>query len=202
MNYLAHLVLSFNDEQRIGQLLNDFIPNRDRQLYPPEVQKGIAMHREIDRFTDAHPVTKQAREVFRPVVGRYCGAFLDVAMDHFLAKSLLLPELQHHSDAFVQAVRTASFPLPQNFLEFVEQVARYNFLVGFREAENMEKPLRNLLMKCTYLPKDLPVYETFLENREALEKAFQEFYPELEKWVEVYTAEGNYKTENSLIINS
>ena len=40
----------------------------------------------IDAFTDTHFATRQAKQVFKPAVGLYSGAFIDVVYDHFLAR--------------------------------------------------------------------------------------------------------------------
>jgi acyl carrier protein phosphodiesterase len=48
------------------------------------------MHRAIDTFTDSHPAIHEAKKVFSPLVRLYAGAFVDVAMDYFLANDLSL----------------------------------------------------------------------------------------------------------------
>ena len=60
MNYLAHSYLSFSHEQLVGNMIADFIKNREREFLPSEIQKGIKLHRAIDTFTDAHPVIHQS----------------------------------------------------------------------------------------------------------------------------------------------
>jgi len=86
LNYLAHAYLSFDQPEIIvGNLISDFVKGKKKFDYPPGIQKGIALHRAIDTFTDSHPATKEAKEVFRPHYRLYAGAFIDVAYDHFLA---------------------------------------------------------------------------------------------------------------------
>ena len=85
MNFLAHSFLSFNDQQIVGNLIGDFIKNRDRKHLPELVQQGIILHRAIDAFTDVHPKVSEAKTVFQPLVRLYAGAFVDVVFDYFLA---------------------------------------------------------------------------------------------------------------------
>ena len=66
-------------------MISDFVKGRKKYDYPQEIQHGILLHREIDNFTDTHPATKTAKEIFRPAYRLYAGSFIDVVYDHFLA---------------------------------------------------------------------------------------------------------------------
>src|SRR6202008_4422095 len=86
MNFLAHAYLSFDQpEILVGNMISDFVKGKKKFDYPANIQKGIALHRFIDSFTDEHEATKEAKEVFRPAYRLYSGAFVDVVYDHFLA---------------------------------------------------------------------------------------------------------------------
>ena len=86
MNFLAHAYLSFNHPGiLVGNMISDFVKGKKRFDFSEGIQKGIMLHRAIDVFTDEHSVTKKAREFFKPAVGLYAGAFVDVVYDHFLA---------------------------------------------------------------------------------------------------------------------
>ena len=78
MNFLAHTFLSFTDEQIVGNMIGDFIKNKNRQNLSEEIQQGITLHRAIDAFTDLHPKVLEAKTVFQPIVRLYSGAFVDV----------------------------------------------------------------------------------------------------------------------------
>lgn len=90
MNYLAHLFLSPPSPQMLlGSLAADFTRGRLETLaraYPPEMMRGIALHRRIDRFTDDHPLVWQSRRRFSPVYRRYSGILVDILYDHFLSR--------------------------------------------------------------------------------------------------------------------
>eukprot|EP01137_Pigoraptor_chileana_P025800 Opistho-2@95825 len=86
MNYLAHAYLSFNHPGiLVGNMISDFVKGKKQYDFPDAVQKGIRLHRAIDAFTDQHPATREAKQLFKPAVGAYAGAFIDVVYDHFLA---------------------------------------------------------------------------------------------------------------------
>ena len=64
MNFLAHSYLSFSEEQLVGNMIADFVKNRDVARLPESIQKGIKLHRAIDTFTDAHPLIHEAKAPF------------------------------------------------------------------------------------------------------------------------------------------
>src|SRR6185503_19830970 len=86
MNYLAQARLSFGQPGiLVGNMISDFVKGKKRFDYPEAIQKGITLHRNIDPFTDEHEATENAKKFFKPAVGLYAGAFVDIAYDHFLA---------------------------------------------------------------------------------------------------------------------
>ncbi len=63
MNFLAHLYLSADDpEIQLGNFIGDFVRGRDlSSRFSPGIVKGISLHREIDEFTDRHPIVKLSK---------------------------------------------------------------------------------------------------------------------------------------------
>ena len=88
MNHLAHFVLSGGDaDLAIGNFVADFITNRQLPDFSAGVQRGIWLHREIDAFTDAHPVVKQSTKRLHPFHHKYSPVIVDVYYDYLLAKN-------------------------------------------------------------------------------------------------------------------
>ncbi len=88
MNHLAHFFLSGGNENlAIGNFVADFISNRDLPQFTEGVKRGIILHREIDAFTDAHPVVKQSTKRLHPFHHKYSPVIVDVYYDFLLAKN-------------------------------------------------------------------------------------------------------------------
>lgn len=88
MNFLAHIYLSGNNEMiTIGNFMADGIRGETYKKYPVDIQKGILLHREIDTFTDAHPIVRQSTKRLHKNYGHYSGVIVDILYDHFLAKN-------------------------------------------------------------------------------------------------------------------
>ncbi len=88
MNYLGHIFLSGENSQvRIGNFIGDFVKGNKFKSYPIDVQRGILLHREIDRFTDNNNNVSEITNFFRPLYKRYAGIISDMIIDHILAKN-------------------------------------------------------------------------------------------------------------------
>jgi acyl carrier protein phosphodiesterase len=86
LNHLAHFFLSFQQENLIvGNHIADDIKGNDWENYPKDIQTGILLHRNIDAFTDAHPLTLQLNQQVRPYARKYAGPVGDILRDYFLS---------------------------------------------------------------------------------------------------------------------
>ena len=86
MNYLAHIFLSGKEKGvQLGNFVADAIKGNDYRNYPPEMQKGILLHRKIDTFSDSHPLVREMVLTGRTFFGRYSPVVTDVLLDYFLA---------------------------------------------------------------------------------------------------------------------
>lgn len=88
MNFLAHIYLSFDDgEITLGNFFADHIRANKFSHFPIRIQKGILLHREIDTFTDAHPIARQSSKRLHKNYSHYSRVIVDIYYDHFLAKN-------------------------------------------------------------------------------------------------------------------
>lgn len=182
MNYLAHSFLTFTDGQIVGQFLEDFIKNRDRFSFPKNIQDGITLHRAIDTFTDSHPAIHEAKKVFSPLVRLYAGAFVDVSMDYFVANDLSLHSLAEwkaHSLKVYRVLNEHQEYLPENFKMMLKKMESDDWLYNYRGDRGIQFSMQNVLNKAKYLEKDIPVFEAFLQHKEALQQCYDDFFPDL-----------------------
>lgn len=186
MNYLAHSFLTFSNEQIVGQFLQDYIKNKERFSLPDKILQGIILHREIDTFTDSHPVIHQAKQVFLPLVRLYAGAFVDVAMDYFLANDPQINsaiEWKTHSQKVYRILYDHLDFFPEKFHRMLTKMQEEDWLYHYREDWGIQLSMRNVLHMARYLEIDVPVFQTFLEHKSFLKECYQEFFPDLQKHV-------------------
>ena len=186
MNYLAHAYLSFNDEHiLVGNMISDFIKGKKKFDYSATIQKGIMLHRSIDIFTDAHPSTKAAIEIFKPTAGAYAPVFVDIVYDHFLAKDAnLFPE--NSLEIFSQNVyATLSNHLeiyPEKFHLMLPYMIKDNWLFNYRFPWGIQHSFNAIFRRAKYLEKNNAIFSTFIDHYNLLEQIFQQFFPSIKTY--------------------
>lgn len=196
MNYLAHIYLSGeSDEIKLGNFIGDFVKGKQFMKYPPNVAKGILLHRQIDSFTDSHRLINECIVKLRPGFGKYSGIVIDVFLDHFLAVNwhhYSHEKLSTFTKDFHAILLSNFFQLPSQvkmFLPFLIQNKRLQSYVSF---DGIEKTLR-IMVSHTSLPSETEYAMNILEEEyEFFNHAFNMFFPEMIQFVEL---EGNFLIE-------
>lgn len=187
MNFLAHSYLSFSEEQLVGNMIADFVKNRDVARLPESIQKGIKLHRAIDTFTDAHPLIHEAKAPFRPLVRLYSGAFVDVAFDYFLANDTTensQREWQEHSQRVYAVLRRYEEFLPEVFKKVLDKMQQDDWLYNYRNEWGIEYSFRNVVNKAQFLDKTTNVFPAFLANKDLLREKYEIFFPEIKSFAQ------------------
>jgi acyl carrier protein phosphodiesterase len=183
MNHLAHALLAAPDEDgMLGGLVADFVRGTLDPGLPRGVRAGIALHRSIDTYTDAHPQVAAARALFEPPYRRYAGILLDVWFDHLLAR-----DWPRHADgslhAFSRAVQALllrrAAELPARMHGFADYMRRNDLPEAYRERTMIGDVLRGLsqrLSRANPLAHALPVIEA---HAVPIQHHFEAFLPDL-----------------------
>ena len=183
MNYLAHAYLSFGRPGiLVGNMISDHVKGKKKYDYPEQIQQGIAVHREIDRFTDIHPATKEAKEIFRPAYRLYAGPLMDVIYDHFLA----LDE-NEFTDESLQVFTINTYAMldqftdhfPEKFSRMYPYMKAHNWLYNYRYRQGIEKSLAGVVRRAKYIEESDTAYLLFNEHYNKLKDLYQLFFPEL-----------------------
>jgi acyl carrier protein phosphodiesterase len=187
MNYLAHAVLSFNlPEILAGNMTSDFIKGRKKFDFTAGIQKGIALHRAIDEFTDSHPVTAEAKQYFRPAYRLYSGAFIDITYDHFLANDKNVfshPDvLELFSQETYQHLLLQQGQLPAGFRSMLPFMIKYNWLYNYQSREGIQRSFAGLVHRAAYIQESETAFVIFQRNYEALQNCYKSFFPLLKQF--------------------
>lgn len=155
MNFLAHLFLSGSDPMvRIGNFIGDHVKGRMHQNYAPGIQKGILLHRKIDRFTDVHPLVKQSAARLSAKYGRYSGIVMDVFYDFFLANnwSLYTDEPLHQYVSGVHRLLMVNyFKLPAEVKRILPFMVKSRRLESYATYQGIERSL-SIMSNYSSLP--------------------------------------------------
>ena len=186
MNYLAHAYLSFNQpEILVGNLISDFVKGRKKFDYSPGIQKGIALHRGIDYFTDTHEATREAKEIFRPHYRLYAGAFTDVVYDHFLAtdkNEFSAESLLQFSLTVYETVAPFVPLLPEKFRQMFPYMQQQNWLNNYQYNQAIGRSLAGVVRRSAYLTESATAFQLFEMHYGHLQDCYRRFFPELKKF--------------------
>lgn len=183
MNHLAHALLAAPDEDLMfGGLIADFVRGRVDPALPRGVRHGIALHRSIDAYTDAHAEVAAARALFEPPFRRYAGILLDVWFDHRLAHNwdrYGIGSLHAFSREVQALLARRHADVPAAMHGFVRYLRAHDLPERYRERDAIGQALRGLasrLSRANPLADALPVLE---RNAAAIEPHFAAFFPDL-----------------------
>ena len=187
MNFLAHAYLSFEEPDLIvGNIIADMIKGKQIEDLPHEIRQGIYLHRQIDMFTDSHPVVKESKSLFEKSAGRYGGLFLDISFDHFLAVSQKYEPSTGWGD-FSQycykALEGRSASLPSKFVSMFMYMKSENWLQNYKHKWLIKKSFERVQNRASYLAEDANVYQEFEDNYKEIGRSFDLFFPDLIEFV-------------------
>jgi len=188
MNVLAHIYLSGDsDEIIIGNYIGDYVKGRDYLKYPEQVRRGIILHRNIDAFTDSHPVVHRSKIPFIKKYHKYAGVVIDILYDHFLTREWDIYStrpLESYTYQFYRAMVNNYDILPEKVRDRMPFFIINNWIESYRTNAGLRKVF-NALSKRTSLPHETRyAIKTLKKNYYSLSDDFMEFFPQLIEYVE------------------
>lgn len=181
MNYLAHLLLSEPDPlARLGNLSGDFLKGADVRSLHPTIQQGIALHRQIDGYTDHHPLVRQSKARVEPPYCRLAGVLVDVFYDHFLAVHWQTYGVET-LDGFVQGVyadlQRYQALLPPLLQRALPLMLADDWLTAYRQVSGIAMILERMAKRSRRSPLLASSICVLHHHYDALEQDFRQFFP-------------------------
>jgi acyl carrier protein phosphodiesterase len=166
----------------LGALMGDFVKGVLDERYPAAITRALSLHRRIDTFTDAHPVTAASRSRISPQRRRFAGIMVDLFYDHFLAR-----HWDEHAreplDAFTARVyallQEHDALLPDRLRSIAPRMAQADWLASYAQLESIHAALDRMSLR---LKRGNPLVGAGAEleaNYAALEADFRTFFPDL-----------------------
>lgn len=191
MNYLGHAYLSFYQPNLcLGNLMNDFVRGKQQFQYAKGIQQGFALHRAIDVFTDEHPSTKTAKQMFTPAAGRYAGVLMDIVYDYFLANDTDIftteNSLENLAHFTYQTLQSHEAILPATLQKMLPYMVRENWLVNYRYAWGIQKSMQNIARRASGLATIEPSLQCMLQNQAELRVLYKVFISDVSVFAKNY----------------
>lgn len=190
MNYLAHFYLSGNREHLLlGNFIADAVKGKSLEAFSDELREGIRMHRDIDFYTDNHPVTSRSKDRLRAGFNHYSGVIIDIFYDHFLARNwneFSEEPLKLYSQRIYALLEKhqAEFPeRPRHMLPFMKS---HDWLMAYTEIEGIRRVLAGMSRRVRPGSKMEMATDALVKDYALFEKDFREFFPDLVAHTEHY----------------
>ena len=195
MNYLAHVFLSGPEtELLIGNFIADAVRGKQILQFSEGVQKGILLHREIDYFTDVHPVVTQTKNRLRPQYGKYSSVIADMFYDHFLAANFqtFSPVPLATFTAQTYSVLQQNWEiLPERVKQFLPHMISHNWLLSYAKIKGINQALTGLSKRTTFNSGMETAALELEENYKQYADEFLAFMPELIAFSNQWIAENS-----------
>ncbi len=183
MNFLAHIYLSFGDDQiTLGNFMADSIRANKYKHLPVRVQKGIFLHREIDTFTDTHPIPKKSSKKLHKNYSHYSRVIVDIYYDHFLAKnwnSYSDEALTVFVDRFYDLLEDNYVILPDGVKRMMPYMISDNWLLNYANLEGIGKVLNGMNRRTKNKSRMNFAIVDLEEHYDVFEAEFTAFFEEL-----------------------
>jgi acyl carrier protein phosphodiesterase len=186
MNFLAHLYLSKSNKNiLIGNFIADAVKGNKHNNYPFEIQAGILLHREIDTYTDNHPIVRKSKRRLHQRYNHYNGVIIDILYDHYLAKNWAhyseIP-LEVYANSIYSFLNENAQSFPLKIQQILPYMVEHNWLVAYATIEGIGKILCGMnkrtkgISKMDLATEDLKLYYHEFEND------FTTFFKDLEQF--------------------
>jgi acyl carrier protein phosphodiesterase len=183
MNFLAHIYLSFDDDEiTIGNFIADSIRGNKYKHLPERMQKGIKLHRFIDSFTDAHPTVRQSTKRLHENYSHYSGVIVDIFYDHFLAKnwsSYSDVPLAIFVDNFYNLLEDNYVILPEHTKRMMPYMISDNWILNYAKMEGIGRVLNGVNRRTNNKSKMNFAILDLEQHYYEFEKEFTSFFEEL-----------------------
>lgn len=183
MNFLAHLYLSGKNEGVIlGNFIADSVKGSMLDHFPGDVIKGIKFHREIDTFTDHHPVFLLSKARLSENYSKFSGVIVDLYYDHFLARNW--PD---YSDIDLEKYVAQNYKLllrnysllPPRSKRILPFMIAQNWLVGYANLEKLRRVFQGMSRRTRFISGMENAVDDLEKDYASYEAEFRLFFPDL-----------------------
>ncbi|MAZ27091.1 MAG: ACP phosphodiesterase [Cytophagaceae bacterium] len=183
MNFLAHIYLSGDDDLiKLGNFMADGIKGNRYLDFSPGIRRGIILHREIDTYTDAHPIVRQSTRRLHENYSHYSGVIVDIYYDHFLAKNwshYYQQPLEAYVEDFYKLLYANFDRLTPKIKNMVPHMVRENWLLSYAGLDGIATVLYNMNRRTKNRSGMDKAINDLQEHYTAFEEEFTMFFEEL-----------------------
>lgn len=191
MNFLAHFHLAWPDQGLIaGGLEGDYLKGPLTGALPPGLERGVKLHRAIDAYTDGHPLIQQLRGGLPSGLRRYAGILIDISFDHYLSlhwSNFSAVPLEDFSNGVYRTLSVQQSELSHGARAMLARLIEHDVLTLYRDWHTVPAAAARIGQRFKRHNPFLDIDRELSPAREDLEKAFLDFYPQLQSFCSEHT---------------
>lgn len=171
-----------------GNLIADMLHIPDIYNLPDMLAKGVAIHRSIDTFTDAHPLVHECLTFIKPTSGRYASVVLDIFFDYILANNwsifcdLPFPDFETH---VYQSINHHLPDLPEILLPRISDMINHQWLKLYTYRGGLSQVLHRFQSRVSRPHAIGNADLGYDQNYPELEVRFKLFFEEIQAYMAV-----------------
>lgn len=160
----------------------DFMRKNDHKYLTADVKLGVALHQQIDQFTDQHDNVRQAVKLLHPTQRKYAPVTLDILFDYFLIKNWEKYTTED-LDVFVQRIYTMLESkrdhYPTKLKEMLPFMIKDDFLLSCKNEERLIKTFQHIRKRAKFEHSFYTAHEDLKTHYTVLDNHFNVFFPDL-----------------------
>lgn len=160
----------------------DGIRGKHYESLHPDIQKGVLLHREIDTFTDQHPIFRKGTKRLHEKYHHYSGVIIDIFYDHFLSKNWQ----KYSSEKLDSFINNFYDSLERNYDHLTEKtkglmpyMIKYNWLWSYQFQEGIQKILTQMDQRSRNESRMSLASAELSQYYSEFEQEFTEFFEDL-----------------------
>ncbi|MCA1763955.1 MAG: acyl carrier protein phosphodiesterase [Flavobacteriales bacterium] len=166
----------------VGNFIADTLRGSQGSSLPESILKGVAIHRDIDTFTDGHHLVLETRKCLYPYFGKYAAVVQDVYYDHFLAANWKahseIPLFDFSNHVYQTLERNRKY-LNAKAERTLYYMSAQNWLYHYRTTEGINRALTGLSRRAKFESNMENAIPPLKKHYEEMYAHFQGFFPEL-----------------------
>lgn len=200
MNILVHYLLSErNEEVVVGNVIADFIKGTKIHQFPPGIQKGIEIHKEIDTYSDNHPVVKETWSLLQKDFGLYGRVITDIYYDHFLYKHWTeFSDFTFEDDLqfLYDCLQKHTAELPPKVRRMNARIVALEWPLKYTDMAGLYQVFRSMSRRVAFENRFEKAVEVLQLEYKRIDGHFLRFYPELRSYIRTLSTKKETKKNN------
>lgn len=199
MNLLVHYLLSGRDSEIVvGNIIADFLKGTYNYTFTPGIEFGIFLHKQIDQFSDNHPIVRNTWKLLSSNFGFYGRVITDIYFDFCLYqhwKKFSAFDFEEDMEYLYYCFRIHWQVIPPHVRRVVSQIIALQWPKKYTSYHGLIHVFRSMSRRVSFQNNFEHAVDILKNQYNKIEKNFLKFYPEIYNYVtNISKTQGHDKT--------